>query len=113
MEQARHAYLQALQGGTKLGEALDQFCDTLEEKQAEAEYFSPDSAGHGMGILASLLGLGAVGTGMWAYDATKKQLPSNMLEEAKQREARNRMIARPSPVYARLAPTGSSLLTRP
>jgi hypothetical protein len=107
LEQARQAYMAALQGGSKLGEALDSLCDTLEEKRAAAG--ASDYAGVGLQMLGGLLGMGTLSAGLLAYDATRKKRPDDVLEEAKRREARNRMQLRPSPIYARMAPSGSSM----
>lgn len=106
LDEAKDNYRTALRGGSKLATVLDQLCNQLEK----TAFMSPDTAGMGLGAVLTAMGLLGAGSGLIAYDMTRKSSPDKVLDEAKRRQARARLRTAPSPIYARLP---SHLSTEP
>ena len=98
LERSKREYEEAISGGHKISSVLDELFDAWWEKAALT---SNDVAGVLIGGGITGAGLLALGSGVLAYDMTKKKNPAEVLRKAKQRRRRALQRRSPPPIFAR------------
>lgn len=103
LETSKARYEAALQGASKLGQALDELFEATREKTAGSQtlWMGPDTWGKVLGGAATLAIPAALASGLIAYDLTKKKNPETILRKAKEKRRFEQFRKQPSPVYVR------------
>jgi uncharacterized coiled-coil protein SlyX len=118
-EKAREEYEQALQGQSKIGQALHAELNVLYDRLDEVQRTRIEKTAFGPVLASNLYGLYALMSGIpaavWAYEATKARQSGSLLESARKKYRRSRESVRPTPIQVRLSPvqTGSSMKSAP
>lgn len=88
----------------KVGEALDEICQEVEKSAATWH----DLAGMLTGGYGVLGGMAALGSGVAAYQATRKRQRAELLRKAQKHRQRKQWSDQPPPFYARTAATSGT-----
>lgn len=104
LEKIKREYEAVLAGQHKISTDLDQLYDHVKKA---TNFGAADTIGLLSGIGLGGLGLLGLGSGVLTYDMTKKRRAAQVLQAAKSRRDRLRMLRTPPPIFAQTTPVRS------